>query len=458
MRKLFAARHENGRGGAWRVPESRTLTTQAPLSGKVRVPGSVFALGLVSLFADVSSEMVYPLLPFFLKGVLGAGTVAIGLIEGIAESTATVVNLFSGWLSDRLGKRKGLAVIGYGLAAVMRPVIGVAGTWQQVLAARFADRVGKGIRTAPRDALVAQAAPEEIRGRAFGIQRALDHTGAILGPLAAMGLLFLLGSPLGGDMGAIPEFNYRLIFLLAFIPGAFAVLILWLGVKEPARGRPAAGRGLPFGSAPFSDAQGKQGKPSISLRALKGPFGAFCLVATLFAMGNSSNMFLLLRAQDVGVSIGLVPAVYVLLYLSAAAFSTPAGIVSDHLGRRRMLILGYLVSAGVYCGFALARSPLSAWVLFALYGLYIAMTDGMQRAYAADLAPKEVLGTAMGTFHALTGLALLPASIIAGALWNLTPGHEWPFWFGAITGLAAALLLTAVPFTQRAPGSKIGFQ
>jgi len=399
-------------------------------SDKIRVPGSVFALGLVSLFADISSEMVYPLLPFFLGSVLGAGTVAIGVIEGIAESTAAVVNLFSGWLSDRLGKRKGLAILGYAMAAIMRPAVGISTAWQQVLAARFVDRVGKGIRTSPRDALVAQVAPPEIRGRAFGIQRAMDHTGAVLGPLVAMGVLFLLGSPLLEAHGAaIPAVNYRKVFVLAVIPGLLAVLILWFGVRE----KPAPkGEGRPL--------------PSINLRSLRGPFGVFCLVATLFAIGNSSNMFLLLRAQNLGLSVGLVPAGYVLIYIGAAIFSTPAGIISDRLGRRRMLVIGYLVSAAVYAGFAIANHAATTWVLFALYGLYIALTDGMQRAYAADLAPKEILGTAMGTFNAVTGLALLPASIIAGALWKVSPA--WPFWFGGITGLAAALLLVLLRFTR----------
>ncbi len=391
---------------------------------RLKVPASVYALGLVSLFADISSEMVYPLLPFFLEGVLGAGTVAIGVIEGIAESTATTVNLFSGWLSDRLGKRKGLALLGYTMAALMRPVVGISTAWQQVLAARFVDRVGKGIRTSPRDALVAQVAPPEIRGRAFGIQRALDHTGAILGPLVAMGLLFLLGSPLVSESSKIPAHNYRLIFILAVIPGLIAVAILALSVKEKPT-PPAPGRKL----------------PSLSLGVLKGPFGIYCAVAVLFAIGNSSNVFLLLRAKDLGVKVGLVPAAYVLIYIAAAIFSTPAGIISDRLGRRRMLILGYLLSAVVYSGLAIAQHPIAVWVLFALYGLYIALTDGMQRAYAADLSPKEILGTTMGTFNALTGLALLPASLIAGALWNVTPNHALPFWFGGITGLSAAALL-----------------
>jgi MFS family permease len=394
---------------------------------KAKVPGSVFALGLVSFFSDVSSEMVYPLMPFFLKSVLGAGTVAIGVIEGIAESTATVVNLFSGWLSDRLGKRKGLAIFGYGLAALMKPVVGAAAVWQHVLGARFVDRIGKGIRTSPRDALVAQSAPPEMRGRAFGIQRAMDHAGAVSGPLVAMGVLFLLGSPLiGSNAVEIPPINYRYLFTLAFIPGLLGVLILWLGVKEKPQ--------------PAND---NRSLPSISLKTLKGPFGLFCLVATLFAAGNSSNMFLLLRAQDLGISVGLVPAGYVLIHIGATIFSTPAGIISDRLGRRKVLIVGYLISAAVYAGFALARHPAAAWALFAVYGLYIAITDGMQRAYATDLAPKEMLGTALGTFNAFTGLALLPASIIAGALWQISPA--WPFWFGGITGLLAAVLLAWLP-------------
>jgi MFS family permease len=394
---------------------------------KIKVPASIYALGLVSLFADISSEMVYPLLPFFLSGVLHAGTIVIGVIEGIADSTATAVNLFSGWFSDRIGKRKGLALLGYAIAALMRPVIGVAQIWQQVFAARFIDRVGKGIRTSPRDALVAQEAPPEIRGKAFGIQRSLDHTGAILGPIIAMGLLFLLGSALVNKAADIPAYNYRLIFILAVIPGLMAVAILWLSVKEKPT-PPQTGRTL----------------PSLSFKALRGPFGFYCLVAVIFALGNSSNVFLLLRAQNLGVKVGLVPAAYVLIYIAAAVFSTPAGIISDKLGRRKMLIVGYFFSALVYAGLALAHHPAAVWVLFALYGVYIALTDGMQRAYAADLSPKEILGTTLGTFNALTGLALLPASIIAGALWqHVSPAA--PFWFGGITGILAAVLLAAIP-------------
>jgi MFS family permease len=402
------------------------------LSGRPKLPGSIFALGFVSLLSDVSSEMVYPLLPFYLSSVLGAGTVAIGLIEGIAESTATVMHLFSGWFSDRIGRRKGLALFGYFLAAAMRPMVGIATAWQQVLAARFIDRVGKGIRTSPRDALVAQSAPLAIRGRAFGVQRSMDHAGAVIGPLVAMGLLFLLGSPLHNHMGNIPEINYRTVFILALIPGLLAVLVLWLGVKEKPT-PPDKTRAL----------------PRISLSTLKGPFGIYCLVATLFAVGNSSNAFLLLRAQGLGLSIGLIPAGYVLIYIGAAVFSTPAGILSDKLGRKRMLVLGYFISALVYAGFAYARHPAAAWALFGAYGIYIALTDGMQRALAADLSPKEVLGTAMGTFNTLTGLALLPASLIAGALWNIAPKGTWPFWFGAITGLLAAILLAIVPLARR---------
>ncbi len=396
-----------------------------------KVPRSVFALGLVSFFSDISSEMVYPLIPFFLKSVLGAGSIAIGLIEGVAESTAALANLFSGWLSDRLGRRKGLAIFGYALAALMRPIIGISTAWQHVLAARFTDRVGKGIRTSPRDALIAQSAPQEIRGRAFGIQRAMDHAGAVLGPLVAMGVLSLLGSPLiGTNAIAIPEINYRRLFMFAFIPGLLGVVILWLGVKEKAVPR---NHDRPL--------------PSINLKTLKGPFGLFCLVATLFAIGNSSNMFLLLRAQDLGLSVGLVPAGYVLIYIGASIFSAPAGALSDRLGRRWMLIIGYLLSAAVYAGFAVAQGPGATWILFAFYGLYIAVTDGMQRAYAADLAPKGLLGTALGTFNTVTGVALLPASIIAGALWSISPA--WPFWFGGMSGLLAGVLLLWLPLGQQ---------
>jgi MFS family permease len=244
----------------------------------------------------------------------------------------------------------------------------------------------------------------------------------------------LLGSPLGKHTAGIPEANYRTVFILALIPGLLAVLVLGLGVKEKA-----------------TPPDKKRALPSISLRTLKGPFGLYCLVATLFALGNSSNAFLLLRAQDpngLKLNIGLIPAGYVLIYIGAAVFSTPAGILSDRLGRKRMLVLGYLVYALVYAGFAYASHPAAAWILFGAYGIYIAFTDGMQRALAADLSPREMLGTAMGTFNTLTGVALLPASLIAGALWHVAPKGTWPFWFGAMTGLLAAVLLAIAPLAR----------
>lgn len=430
----MATDQERDTNGPMEITSAAELTqAEREAQPKIKVPASIYALGFVSMLADISSEMVYPLMPFFLSSVLGASTIAIGLIEGVAESTATMVNLFSGWMSDRIGKRKGLAVFGYALAAAMRPVIGLANVWQQVFAARFIDRVGKGIRTSPRDALVAESVPPEIRGRAFGVQRSLDHAGAVLGPLFTILVLYLLGSPImGAHAGSIPEVNYRLLFILAVIPGSLAAIVLWLGVKEKAAA-PAQKRSL----------------PSISLKSLAGPFGTYTLVATLFAVGNSSNTFLLLRANNLGLAVGLVPAAYVLIYIGAAIFSTPAGIISDKVGRRGMLVLGYLVSAAVYTGFAIAQHPISVWILFACYGIYIALTDGMQRAYAADLAPKGMLGTAMGTFNALTGLALLPASIIAGYLWKAY-SPAWPFWFGGITGLLAAFLLLVLPIRKPA--------
>jgi MFS family permease len=400
-----------------------TQTDTAPASVPRRIPGSVIALGLVSLFADIASEMVYPLMPFFLIA-LGATAVDIGLIEGVAESTASSVNLFSGWLSDKIGKRKALAIFGYALAAIMYPVMGLAHVWGQVFAARFVNRIGKGIRTSPRDALVAASAPPELRGRAFGLQRSLDHTGAVIGPLLAALLLWLMGTSLSHVLPKeIPIHNYQIIFYLSLIPGLLAVLILWLGVREK---KTEGGSGKPL--------------PSLNLKSLRGPFGAYCLVATLFAVGNSSNTFLLLRANELGLALSLTPIAYVLMNVTAAIFSTPAGMLSDRLGRRGMLIAGFLVSSLVYVGFAATHHPGAAWALFAIYGVYVALTDGMQRAYAADLAPKDMLGTAMGTFNTFIGVALLPASIIAGWLWNhVSPAA--PFWFGGVTSLLAAVLL-----------------
>lgn len=381
---------------------------KAPATGELR--RNILVLGWVSFFSDISSEMIYPLLPLFLVNVLGAPVTVIGLIEGVAESTASLLKVFSGWLSDRMGRRKALATIGYAMSNLTKPFFAVTTAWPQVLAIRFTDRVGKGIRTSPRDAILADSVPAAEQGSAFGLQRAMDTAGAVAGPLAAFAVLSIWA----GD--------YRRVFLLALVPGGLAIaLVAWLVRERPFVPKPDA---VP---------------PGLSLAPFDRRFKLFLLAVTVFMLGNSSDAFLLLRAQNLGVPANLVPILWGMFNLIYAATAWPAGKLSDRIGRKTLVVAGYLVFAGVYAGFALASAAWHAWLLFAAYGLYYGATDGVQRAFAADLAPAHLRGTAFGVFHMLTGLALFPASIIAGWLWqNL--GVPAPFIYGAGMALVAVLV------------------
>jgi MFS family permease len=386
---------------------------------------TVFALGWVSFLTDLSSEMVFPVvMPLFLREVLKASYGFIGLIEGVADSTASLLRVISGWLSDRVRARKPLVAVGYGLSTLVKPLLYLARQPWHALLVRFGDRVGKGIRSAPRDALIASAADPSIRGRAFGFHRAMDTLGAVGGPLLALLLLHLFAA--GGR-----EHAYRMIFLIAAIPAALAVGAIFIGVRER---RPAASPAGPV---------------RLSLSGFGRPFKLFLLVAAVFSIGNSSDIFLVLRARHLGMEAPTLLLVYVIFNAVSALLSTPAGVLSDRIGRGRVLIIGYLIFAGVYLGFALAGSPVTVWALFLTYGVYSAATEGIQRAFAADLSPAHLRGTGLGIYHTVTGISLLPASIIAGLLWG---GLPWapgpadhparPFIYGAATaGLAATLLL-----------------
>jgi MFS family permease len=375
---------------------------------------TVITLGIVSLLTDVSSEAIYPLIPIFLTNILGVQIAYIGLIEGVAESTASVLRVFSGWLSDRSGSRKWLSAAGYILSTLSKPLFAISGSWQQVLAIRFADRVGKGIRSAPRDALIADVTPARSRGVAFGFHRAMDTVGAVAGPLLAFWLLRLIG-------GSVSR-QYRTIFLLSAIPAALGAVILMAFVREHAH------------------MQEKHASPSLHIGALDRPFKLFLLVTLIFSLGNFSDVFLILRARNVGVGTGSVLLIYVLFNAVAATLSTFAGALSDRLGRRNVVFAGYLVFAVVYAGFGLARGPAHIWVLFALYGIYGALTVGVQNAFATDLIAPEMRGTCLGAYNTLTGIVLLPASLIAGYLWGAVAPPA-PFYFGAATALTAAVLL-----------------
>ena len=378
------------------------------------MPRNVVVAGAVSLLTDISSEMIIPVLPLFLTLTLGAPVAAVGLIEGVAESTASVLRVFSGYLSDRSGRRKPLILAGYGLSNLTKPLLALAGAWPHVLALRFADRFGKGVRGAPRDALIADSVDASVRGRAFGFHRSMDTTGAAIGPLLAAATL----AATAGDA--------RAVFWLASVPGVAAVLLAWWLLRD----RPAAPKDV--------DA------PRLGFRDLGRPFALFTAVATLFALGNSSDAFLILRAQDAGMAVAVIPLAYVAFNTLYAVVATPVGIVSDRWARRPLLAAGYAVFALVYAGFALAPNAPVVAGLFLAYGLYYALTDGVARALVADLVPAPLRATAMGTFSTATGLALLPASLIAGALWQVV-GPWAPFAYGAVMGLVAATLLLIIP-------------
>lgn len=373
---------------------------------------NIFFLGLVSLFTDISSEMIYPLLPVFLISVLGVGPTFVGLVEGVAEATASFLKLFSGWISDRRQKRKFLVVSGYTLSTLTRPLVAVATAGWHVLFIRFLDRVGKGIRTSPRDALIADSTPELEYGKAFGFQRALDHTGAVIGPLIAFLLLTFITQ------------QYRTLFLLAYIPGIIALILLIFGVKERKAAQP-----------------GPSSQPvQLTLRPFDRRFKIFLLIIILFSLGNSSDAFLILKAKEAGVSVSLLPVLWAVLHISKSLSAAPGGIFSDRYGRRKMIIAGWILYGGVYFGFASAQTSEMVWILFVVYGLFYGLTEGGERALVANLVQPHLRGTAYGLFHFSIGLSTLPASLLMGFLWE-TLSPKAAFSFGAVLALLAAVLL-----------------
>lgn len=390
------------------IPSGRKRTFFSGLSPNVVVAG------LVSLFTDISSEMIVPVLPLFLAGTLKAPAGAIGLIEGIAESTASILKVFSGWLSDRAGRRKPLMLAGYGFSNAIKPLFGFAGSWTQVLAIRFADRFGKGVRGAPRDALIADSTTKENRGKAFGFHRAMDTAGAAIGPLSAFWIVNRF------------EGNYRAVFFWSALPGLIAVLLLILFLREK---KPESGSAREL--------------PHLGFRALDRKFAFFTLAATAFALGNSSDAFLILRAQNLGMAPAIIPLAYFSFNATYSLLSLPLGSLSDRLGRRPVLVAGYIVFAVIYLGFAVASRSVHAWILFVAYGLYYAATEGIQKAYIADLVAPGQRGTAIGTFNALTGLAALPASLVGGFLWQAF-GPAATFLYGSALAALATILLLAL--------------
>ncbi len=368
------------------------------------LPKTVKALGFVSLLTDVSSEIIYPLLPAFLTGVLRAGPAFLGVVEGIAETVASLLKILAGRASDRLPRRKPLVVAGYSLSSVARPLMAVAMVPWHVLAVRTVDRIGKGLRGAPRDAIVADVTEPRDLGRAYGFHRAMDHAGAVAGPLIAAALLAW-------------GFELRSVFALAAIPAAVSVVVLVAFVGEAPREQ---GRG------PFT---------ASAVVPLGSGFRRYLVVLGLFTLGNSSDAFLLLRAQEVGVPLALIPLLWTLHHAVKAALSTWAGGFSDRVGRRRTILLGWAVYALAYGGFAVAQTPFHVTGLFAFYGLFHALTEGPERALVAALAPPEGKGRAFGLFHGVTGALLLPASLLTGTVWQV---------WGAATALGTGAALAAV--------------
>ena len=410
------------------VPASDAVQRQ----GVRTLPRNVWVVTITSFLTDVSSEMVLNLLPLFLAGSLGVKTNVIGLIEGVADTTASLLKVVSGWLSDRLGSRKGLAVTGYAISTVSKPFLYLASTWSGVLAVRFADRIGKGIRTAPRDALIAATVDARQRGLAFGLHRAGDTAGAALGLAAALIVVWAAQ----GEQIDLARGTFQTIVLVSVIPAALAVLILALGAHD----------------VPVVE---KRPPVRLTVRGIDARYRLFLVIVAVFSLGNSADAFLILRANALGLSVVGVLGMLITFNVVYMLISEPAGALSDRVGRWRLLAGGWLFYALVYLGFAAADAAWQVWMLYGLYGVYYGMTYGVSKALVADLVPRPQLGTAYGLYDATVGLMALPASLIAGILWQGVSrwdglGPSAPFTFGAGMALLAVALL---PLVRRGSGA-----
>jgi MFS family permease len=379
-----------------------------------RLGRNVYVLSGVSFLNDVATEMIYPILPAFLTTVLGVNAGFIGAIEGAAESVAALLKLATGYWSDRLQRRKPLVVAGYALASVLRPLVAITQTATQVLLIRVGDRVGKGIRNSPRDALMVDSVPESMRGRAFGINSAGDNAGALLGPLIAFAILHWFHASL------------RTVFWLAAIPGALTIIVAMFGIREVQRTNAAS-----------------KAKPNLDSR-MGARFWAFLAVIFLFTLGNSTDAFLLLRAKELGVAVVFAPILWALLNGVKSVLNVPGGALSDRIGRRPVLVAGWVVYAAIYFLFARASHSWEAWALFAGYGIFFGLTEGTELALVADVVPKERRGAAYGWYYLAVGIGALPASLIFGVIWDRF-GSPVAFEFGAVVALAAAVALFALP-------------
>jgi MFS family permease len=395
------------------------MSSQTTPPPKPRLHPNIWFLTIGSFLTDVSSEMLTNLIPLFLYNVLGVQTTIIGLIDGIAETTASLVKIYSGALSDRLGKRKNLTVIGYALSTISKPFLYLATTWEWVLGVRFTDRIGKGIRTAPRDALLAGSAKSDQRGLAFGLHRAGDTAGAFIGLAIATLIIWLTQS----GATELTRHTFQTVVLVSIIPAVLAVLVLALGVKEVEAAR-----------------KDSNGIPSLNWKAFDKRFLAFLVVVIIFTLGNSSDSFIILRAQNRGLTLLHIMGMLMTFNAIYSLLAGPMGSLSDRIGRRKLLLAGWTIYGLVYLGFALSQTGAQIWALYAIYGVYYALTEGVAKALVADFVPQEQRGTAYGLFNAAIGLTALPASLIAGILWQyINPAA--PFVFGASLSLLAGVLL-----------------
>jgi MFS family permease len=389
------------------------------------MPRNVLALSAVSLLNDVSSEIIYPLLPAFLVLTLGASPFAIGLIEGFAESAASILKLFSGYVSDRFGTRKLPVVLGYALAAVTRPFLGFAGSWDRILAIRVVDRLGKGLRGAPRDALIADSIPAKDRGLAFGFNRAADHTGAVLGPLIGFILVLLIAV----DTQNPTATEYQWVFLFASIPVVAGLLVVVFYVKDKKH-------------------KVELEHVKLSLSGFDSNFKRYLVIIAVFTLSNSTDAFLLLRAKDAGISAAMLPLLWGLLHVVKVVTSLIGGNLSDRFGRKSLIVSGWVVYALVYAGFAFVDSAWQCWVLFLIYGVYFGFTEGVEKAFVADMVPDKLRGTAYGLYNLAFGITVFPASLLFGLAWT-TYGPTFAFLASASISVIAMLLMTTVRSVRR---------
>lgn len=384
---------------------TNNINTKKKIFGLER---NIFFAGMTSFLTDTTTKMIYAIMPLFLLSI-GASKTEVSLIEGIAESTASVLKALSGWWSDKIGKNKPFMIIGYAFTAVLSPLFAFVTTPFQVLVIRFTERIGKGIRTAPRDSLVAESSTDKDKGKNFGFHKAMDNSGAILGPLLAFGVLSIFSN------------DYRKVFMLSAVPGLLGLIIVIKFVKEAKKEKES----LP---------------KKISLKDFSIRYYVFLGIAFIFTLGNSTDALLLVKANNVGIKALFIPLVYLIFNSFSVIFAVPMGILSDKIGRERIIISGYILYAVIYIGFGMVNNKVMVVLLFALYGLYSAATDGIQKALVADLIGKSKKGTGLGIYNAIIGITLLPASVIAGILYDKVNSSA-PFYFGAIMALIATLLM-----------------